>query len=80
MAAIRFFQPWTSLREVISRIYAHASPASEVDEPRWLIVPDGEIKLIFPFEGDITCTIGDAARNHREAVMQPASAIRLGSV
>jgi methylphosphotriester-DNA--protein-cysteine methyltransferase len=65
--SIRFFQPWPALRDVISRLYAHDSPASEVAEPRWLIVPDGEIKLIFPFEGDITCTIGSAARRHRAA-------------
>jgi AraC-like DNA-binding protein len=65
--SIRFFQPWPSLRDVIVRIYAHQSPAVEVAEPRWLIVPDGEIKLIFPFEGDIACTIGDATRHHRAA-------------
>jgi AraC-like DNA-binding protein len=65
--SIRFFQPWPSLRDVIVRIYAHESPASEVAEPRWLIVPDGEIKLIFPIEGDIACTIGDATRRHRAA-------------
>jgi AraC-like DNA-binding protein len=65
--SIRFFPPWPALRDVISRIYAHQSPASEVAEPRWLIVPDGEIKLIFPFDGDIACTIGDATRHHRAA-------------
>lgn len=67
--SIRFFQPWPALRDVIARIYTHDSPASEVAEPRWLIVPDGEIKLIFPFEGDITCTIGDTARRHRATRM-----------
>ena len=60
--SIRFFQPWAALRDVIVRIYAHESPAADVAEPRWLIVPDGEIKLIFPFEGDIACTIGDITR------------------
>jgi AraC-like DNA-binding protein len=65
--SIRFFQPWPALRDVIARIYTHDSPASEVAEPRWLIVPDGDIKLIFPFEGDIACTIGDATRRHRAA-------------
>jgi AraC-like DNA-binding protein len=62
-----FFEPWPALRDVIARIYAHESPASEVAEPRWLIVPDGEIKLIFPFDGDIACTIGDTTRRHRAA-------------
>lgn len=65
--SIRFFQPWPSLRDVIARIYAHQSPALEVAEPRWLIVPDGDIKLIFPFEGDIACTVGDTTRRHRAA-------------
>jgi AraC-like DNA-binding protein len=65
--SIQFFQPWPSLRDVIVRIYAHHSPALEVAESRWLIVPDGDIKLIFPFEGDITCTIGDTPRRHRAA-------------
>lgn len=65
--SIQFFQPWPSLRDVIARIYAHQSPALEVAEPRWLIVPDGDIKLIFPFEGDIACTIGDTTRRHRAA-------------
>jgi len=65
--SIRFFQPWPALRDVIARIYTHESPAVEVAAPRWLIVPDGEIKLIFPFEGDIACTIGDTTRRHRAA-------------
>ena len=52
----------------MTRIYAHDSAvASPDDQASWLIVPDGEIKLIFPIRGDITCTIGDRARVHRAA-------------
>jgi Domain of unknown function (DUF6597) len=62
--AIRFFQPAEDLRDVIARIYVHDSDACDLAERRWLIVPDGDIKLIFPFSGDIRCTIGDAGRLH----------------
>jgi len=62
--AIRLFQPREELREFVGRIYAHESRQSEIVDPRWLIVPDGEIKVIFPFRGDILCTIGDTERLH----------------
>jgi AraC-like DNA-binding protein len=65
---IRFFPPIRELADVVTRIYAHDSGlASPGDPASWLIVPDGEIKLIFPIRGDITCTIGDRARRHRTA-------------
>lgn len=67
--AIRFFQPAEDLRGVIARIYVHESDAFEVVDRRWLIVPDGDIKLIFPFSGDIRCTIGDAERLHSASRM-----------
>lgn len=63
--AIRFFQPREDLRDFVVRIYAHESLESEILDPRWLIVPDGDIKIIFPFRGDIRCAIGEAERLHR---------------
>jgi AraC-like DNA-binding protein len=63
---IRFFQPIRELADVVTRIYAHDTGlASPGDESSWLIVPDGEIKVIFPVRGDITCAIGDRVRLHR---------------
>jgi uncharacterized protein DUF6597 len=62
--AIRFFRPWEVLRDVIVRIYGHESDASPFANRRWLIAPDGDVKIIFPFRGEITCTIGEASRLH----------------
>jgi AraC-like DNA-binding protein len=63
---MRFFQPWPELRRVVARIYSHEADVGSVPEHRpWLIVPDGEIKLIFPSRGDISCAIGDSQRTHR---------------
>ena len=64
---IRFFEPWEDLRSVVARIYVHDSDAPSMAANRWLIVPDGDIKLIFPFRGNIRCTIGDIHRVHGEA-------------
>jgi AraC-like DNA-binding protein len=65
---IRFFRPIPELADVVTRIYAHDSGvASPGEQSSWLIVPDGEIKLIFPVRGDITCAIGDRVRLHRAA-------------
>jgi len=63
--AIRFFRPRRELRGIVTRIYSHESPAADVADPRWLIVPDGDIKLIFPVRGAIACSIGDKGRLHR---------------
>jgi methylphosphotriester-DNA--protein-cysteine methyltransferase len=65
VVGIRFFRPCAPLAGVVSRIYAHDSGPIELGNLRWLIVPDGEIKLIFPARGDICCTIGDTGRLHR---------------
>jgi len=62
---IRFFRPCTALADVVSRIYTHESGPIEPGDLRWLIVPDGEVKLIFPVRGDIRCTIGETGRLHR---------------
>ena len=63
---MRFFQPWPELRGVVARIYSHDADGPSLPSLRpWLIVPDGEIKLIFPSRGDISCTIGDCQRTHR---------------
>lgn len=61
---IRFFEPWKDLQSVVARIYVHEGDTVSVANDRWLIVPDGDIKLIFPFRGDIRCTIGDVQRVH----------------
>jgi AraC-like DNA-binding protein len=62
---IRFFRPRQELADVVTRIYTHeASRIWTGDAPSWLIVPDGEIKLIFPLRGDITCSIGRHERRH----------------
>jgi AraC-like DNA-binding protein len=61
---IRFFRPREELRDVVDRIYVHEGGDAALASARWLIVPDGEIKLIFPYRGDIRCTIGDSERTH----------------
>ena len=43
----------------------HDSQEPAITGRPWFIVPDGDIKLIFPFRGDIECTIGGATRLHR---------------
>ena len=65
--AIRFFPPRVELRDVVERICAHESGDAGLAAARWLIVPDGDLKLIFPFRADISCAIGDAERRHRPA-------------
>lgn len=50
----------------MDRIYVHESSSSELVSQPWLIVPDGEIKVIFPFAGDIRCSIGETERLHRD--------------
>lgn len=63
---MRFFQPCDELRDLVVRLYAHQADAPEAGASRpWLIVPDGEIKVIFPCRGDISCTIGGETRVHR---------------
>lgn len=63
--AVRFFQPWPELRGVVARLYSHEADEGGVSGHRpWLIVPDGEIKLIFPTRGEISCTIGERQRMH----------------
>jgi AraC-like DNA-binding protein len=64
---IRFYQPYEELRGIVARIYAHESAPSEPGDLRWLIVPDGDVKLIFPFAGAISCRIGQAERVHPAA-------------
>ena len=64
MVGIRFYPPCQELRGIVARIYAHASGSSAPGDPRWLIVPDGDVKLIFPFAGAIRCQIGDSERLH----------------
>src|SRR5262245_57476914 len=61
---IRFFPPCEQLRGIVARFYTHESDASSPGDPRWLIVPDGDIKLIFPFSGAISCQIGARGRLH----------------
>lgn len=61
---IRFYAPSRELREVVARTYAHQDEASALDDPRWLIVPDGDVKLIFPIRGDIRCRIAEHERVH----------------
>ena len=61
---IRFYPPCEQLRGIVARIYAHESGLSAPGDPRWLIVPDGDVKLIFPFAGAIRCRIGARDRLH----------------
>ena len=61
---IRFYPPCEELRGIVARIYAHESGPSTPGDPRWLIVPDGDVKLILPFAGAIRCQIGDTERLH----------------
>jgi AraC-like DNA-binding protein len=63
--AIRFYSPCEELRDVVARIYVHDGEPSTPADPRWLIVPDGDIKLIFPIAGAIRCRIGVSERLHR---------------
>ena len=44
--SIRFYRPCEELRGVVARIYAHASGPIAPGDRRWLIVPDGDVKLI----------------------------------
>lgn len=60
---IRFYRPIDALRGIVARLYVHTSDATA--DARWLIVPDGDIKLIFPVTGEIRCRIGDRERVHR---------------
>jgi AraC-like DNA-binding protein len=62
---IRFYPPCQELSDVVARIYVHDNDPSTRDDPRWLIVPDGDIKLIFPIAGAIRCRVGAAERLHR---------------
>ena len=62
---IRFYRPIEALRGIVARLYVHASDATAAADSRWLIVPDGDIKLIFPITGEIRCRIGDRERVHR---------------
>ena len=55
------------MRDVIVRLYVHESGAASIAGPRWLIVPDGELKLIFPYRGAIGCSIGSTERVHPES-------------
>ena len=64
MVGIRFYPPCEELRGIVARIYAHESSPSTPGDPRWLIVPDGDVKLILPFAGAIRCQIGDTQRLH----------------
>lgn len=63
---IQFLQPVEPLRGVLARIYVHDAAAATPDAGS-LIVPDGDVKLIFPLRGEIRCRIGDRARLHRES-------------
>jgi AraC-like DNA-binding protein len=65
--AIQFFGVREELRQVVSRIYVHESSEFDNVNSSWLIVPDGEIKLIFPFYGSISCAIGETERLHQPA-------------
>ena len=61
---IRFYPPREELRDIVARIYAHDTNASTPQDWRWLIVPDGDVKLIFPFAGAIRCRIAATERLH----------------
>jgi hypothetical protein len=64
---IRFFRPHDALRGIVARLYVHDSEAPEIAGQRWLIVPDGELKLIFPYRGAIGCSIGGTESLHPES-------------
>jgi AraC-like DNA-binding protein len=64
---IRFFRPELPLAGVVTRYYAHDAGALSMASSRWRIVPDGEVKLIFPYRGGIACSIGDRSRWHPES-------------
>ena len=77
--AIRFFRPREDVLEVVDRIYVHESATPDILTGRWLIVPDGEIKVIFSFEA--TFSVGlvvpsgfivPAASSCRECELSPA--------
>ena len=61
---IRFYPPREELRGIVARIYAHDTGASTPEDSPWLIVPDGDVKLIFPFAGAIRCRIAATERLH----------------
>lgn len=61
---IRFFRPPPALAGVVAWIYEHESAPAELGDLRWLIVPDGHVKLILPLSGDIVCTIGERRSDH----------------
>ena len=65
--SIRFYRPCEELRGVVARIYAHASGPIAPGDRRWLIVPDGHVKLILPLAGAIRCQIGTTEHLHRES-------------
>jgi AraC-like DNA-binding protein len=64
IVSIRFYPPCQELRGVVARIYAHTSGRIAPGDPQWLIVPDGDVKLIFPHAGSIRCRVGTTARLH----------------
>lgn len=64
---IRFYPPCAELSGLVARIYTHASGPVAPGDRRWLIVPDGDVKLIVPLAGGIRCQIGPTARLHRES-------------
>lgn len=64
---IRFYRPPASLAGLVTRFYVHDVAPSAMGASRWRIVPDGEVKLIFPYQGGIGCTIGDGERWHPES-------------
>jgi hypothetical protein len=65
--SIRFYRPCEELRGVVARIYAHASAPVAPGDRRWLIVPDGDVKLVLPLAGAIRCRIGATSHLHRES-------------
>lgn len=64
---IRFFPPQPPLAGVVTRYYVHDAGALSMVSSSWRIVPDGEVKLIFPYRGGIGCRIGDRDRWHPES-------------
>ncbi|EQA37224.1 DNA-binding helix-turn-helix protein [Leptospira inadai serovar Lyme str. 10] len=62
---ITFFKPKRELQDSVAKIWVHQNRGKEIVLPSWLIVPDGEIKIIFPFYGNIRCTIAEKGRLHR---------------
>ncbi len=65
--SIRFFRAQPSLADVVTRFYVHEAGAPSMATSRWRIVPDGEVKLIFPYQGGIGCSIGPVRRWHSES-------------